>query len=100
MRPLMVTGGAAATEPGRTGGVLRRLPAGAMATALAGAAAAFGALAIVENAATAATAAVVVACTLLVSEGLLRRARPEPAAREPLRACGGAGARGCGRQRR
>lgn len=84
MCPAMVTGGEAATEPARAGAAHRLLPAGVLATALAGAAAAFGALAVVENAATAATAAAVVAGTLLVSEGLLRRMRQEPPAGQPM----------------
>jgi len=84
MCPAMVTGGEAATEPARAGGTHRLLPAGVLAAALAGAAAAFGALAVVENAATAATAAAVVAGTLLVSEGLLRRMRQESPAGDPM----------------
>ncbi|HYN37847.1 MAG TPA: methyl-accepting chemotaxis protein [Rhodospirillales bacterium] len=81
MHPAMVTGGAAATKPERKAAA--RLPGGAIATAVAGAAAAFATLAIVEDAATAATGAAVVACTLLVSEGLLRRLRHEPPAPAP-----------------
>ena len=81
MRPLMVAGGEGATKaPVRARGRGWLLPRGVVTTALAGAALAFGTLVIIEDAAVAATAAAVVAGTLLVSENLLRRPRQKTAA--------------------
>jgi methyl-accepting chemotaxis protein len=83
MRPVVATGGDLAAEAAvRPGPARRPLRGGALWTALAGSGLAFASLAIVEDAGVAATAAAVVAGTLLVCEGILRRLR-RPAASDP-----------------
>lgn len=83
MRGAAVTGGDLAAEaPLRSVAGRRFFSAGMLATAAAGAALAFTSLALVEDPAVAATAAAVVAATLVVSESLCRRPRQRPPASE------------------
>lgn len=83
MRGAAVTGGDLAAEaPLRSVAGRRFFSAGTLATAAAGAGLAFTSLALVEDPAVAATAAAVVAATLVVSESLCRRPRQRPPASE------------------
>jgi methyl-accepting chemotaxis protein len=82
MRPVVAAGGdLAAGAAARPGPAPRTGASGPLLTALAGSGLAFASLAFVEDAGVAATAAAVVAGTLLVSESVFRRLR-RPAAGE------------------